>query len=621
MLLLTTSLACLSLTTLSTYAAAPSVRQAFALIPMQQDVEFDKPDEKRLSDYKIEPENGPNLRAWVVRAPDGTLMRRFADTNADNKIDQWCYFRNGVEVYRDIDGDYNEKADQYRWFGTEGLRWGLDKNEDGRIDSWKWISPEELSAEAIRSVRDVNLERYAALLIQDDELRQLGLSKEFTKQLREQTREAKKAFQEYASKTNQIPKSATWVDFSAPPPGVVAADGEQTTKELIVYENVIAMFETKDKHGQLPIGTMIRVGDGWRLIGLPNVDGAGFFYRVTSPNTLPVARVSNPTNEIVQQLVQELEKLDQRLTEMDSQSASRVHKHRSELLRKLAKESEGESRDMWLSQLVDSVVTVSHDGASVETLENLVQEISAATKNQEIVGQATFSYMTSAYSASLQDPNAKLGKIQDQWMQDLESFAEKFNGTRPAGEAMLQLAISEEFAGQDETAIDWYSRIVRDFPKSEMAEKARGATTRLRSVGKPLALKGDTLNGSDLDMRRFKGRLVALQYWATWCEPCKNDMAQLKKLQREYKQQKFTVVGVNLDDSIDQAQRFVKQTQISWPNLHGDGGLESDLAKEMGIFTLPVMLLIDEQGKVINRQITVAELQSELKTRLSKSPR
>jgi len=98
-------------------------------------------------------------------------------------------------------------------------------------------------------------------------------------------------------------------------------------------------------------------------------------------------------------------------------------------------------------------------------------------------------------------------------------------------------------------------------------------------------------------------------------------MAQLKKLQREYKQQKFTVVGVNLDDSIDQAQRFVKQTQISWPNLHGDGGLESDLAKEMGIFTLPVMLLIDEQGKVINRQITVAELQSELKTRLSKSPR
>ena len=46
----------------------------------------------------------------------------------------WCYFLDGLEVYRDIDSNFNGKADQYRWFHTAGTRWGTDKNEDGRID-------------------------------------------------------------------------------------------------------------------------------------------------------------------------------------------------------------------------------------------------------------------------------------------------------------------------------------------------------------------------------------------------------------------------------------------------------------------------------------------------------
>ena len=47
----------------------------------------------------------------------------------------------GIEVYRDVDSNFNGKADEYRWLGTAGSRWGIDDNEDGRIDSWKTISP------------------------------------------------------------------------------------------------------------------------------------------------------------------------------------------------------------------------------------------------------------------------------------------------------------------------------------------------------------------------------------------------------------------------------------------------------------------------------------------------
>ena len=60
---------------------------------------------------------------WVVEDPRGITLRRFLDTNGDGKVDQWCYYKDGLEVYRDIDSDFNGKVDQCRWCSTAGTRW------------------------------------------------------------------------------------------------------------------------------------------------------------------------------------------------------------------------------------------------------------------------------------------------------------------------------------------------------------------------------------------------------------------------------------------------------------------------------------------------------------------
>ena len=52
------------------------------------------------------------------------ILRKFVDTNGDNVVDQWSYYKDGVEVYRDIDSNFNGKADQYRWFNTGGTPLG-----------------------------------------------------------------------------------------------------------------------------------------------------------------------------------------------------------------------------------------------------------------------------------------------------------------------------------------------------------------------------------------------------------------------------------------------------------------------------------------------------------------
>ncbi len=398
--------------------------------------------------------------------------------------------------------------------------------------------------------------------------------------------------------------------------------GEQTKEDLVVYENVIAMVETDGQHGEVQVGTLIRIQDRWRLIGLPEQEDNGFFFRAADRRTLPVASVGSEVDPRLQQLVQKLEELDQQLAKATTPAeTTRAYGQRIGVLRELIAASRTEERDMWLLQLIDSVVVTSQSGenhSGIKALESLVNEVAKATTTKEVVAQAKFAFLTANYSDSLQKTDANLAKIQSQWIDDLKQFVDEFGGTRPAAEAMLQLAISEEFAGEDQAAIQWYARIVRDHAKTDMAEKAEGATRRLNSIGTALALQGKNLTGSPMNLSELRGNLVVIHYWATWCEPCKQDMQQLKEMLAVYGRRKFAVVGVNLDNDPRVASAFMQQARITWPQFHEAGGLESSLAKQMGIFTLPVMLLVDEQGRVVNRSLTIAELDSELKKRRSK---
>ena len=106
---------------------------------------------------------------------------------------------------------------------------------------------------------------------------------------------------------------------------------------------------------------------------------------------------------------------------------------------------------------------------------------------------------------------------------------------------------------------------------------------------------------------------VLVQYWATWCEPCKADMARIKELHAKYAGKGFAVIGVNLDNDRRDALELLKSRKLPWSHIHEEGGLDSRPANEMGILTLPTMILVDQKGRVNNRNIHVTELETELK--------
>ena len=132
-------------------AQEDKVSKILSIKPRQPDVNVDVPSAKELDKCQIsKPDSSPG---YVVTDPTGRMLRRFVDTNKDDRLDQWSYYKDGIEVYRDIDANFDNKADQVRWMGTEGMRWGIDNNQDGKLDFWRQISAEEVAEEVFYAIR------------------------------------------------------------------------------------------------------------------------------------------------------------------------------------------------------------------------------------------------------------------------------------------------------------------------------------------------------------------------------------------------------------------------------------------------------------------------------------
>jgi thiol-disulfide isomerase/thioredoxin len=246
----------------------------------------------------------------------------------------------------------------------------------------------------------------------------------------------------------------------------------------------------------------------------------------------------------------------------------------------------------------------------------LLQKLQQDSAGAELTAYVEYRLLSADYAHKLQQPDADIVKIQDQWQADLLKFVTDHPRSEDTPEAMLQLAVGEEFRGKTEEAVAWYGRIVESFGESPQGKKAAGAKRRLQSVGNPISLAGKTLDGKSLALANYRGKTVLIHYWATWCEPCKQDLTVLQQMRTKYAKQGLELIGVNLDSDHEAAIQFLRTQQLPWPQLYESGGLDSRFATEMGILTLPTMILVDQESKVINRSIHAAELDEELSKRL-----
>ena len=147
-------------------------------------------------------------------------------------------------------------------------------------------------------------------------------------------------------------------------------------------------------------------------------------------------------------------------------------------------------------------------------------------------------------------------------------------------------------------------RLVAEFPDSRAAKSAKKAIELLEMVGKPLDLEfRDAIKGTTVSLKGLKGKVVVLDFWATWCGPCVEEMPKMKELYAKYRDRGVEFIGVSLDEpkeegGLDKLKDFVAKNHIPWPQYYQGNGWESEFSSGLGIDAIPRVFLVDADGKI-----------------------
>ena len=158
-------------------------------------------------------------------------------------------------------------------------------------------------------------------------------------------------------------------------------------------------------------------------------------------------------------------------------------------------------------------------------------------------------------------------------------------------------------------------RILANIQRQEDAKKVRESLV----VGATFPdFEEKDLDGKPLSISNYKGKVVLVDFWATWCGPCVGELPNVIKAYEKYHDKGFEIIGISLDDSESKLKSFIKDKNMTWSQYFDGKRWDNKLAQKYGIMSIPATFLLEGEGKIIGQDLRGEKLDEALASALKK---
>lgn len=177
--------------------------------------------------------------------------------------------------------------------------------------------------------------------------------------------------------------------------------------------------------------------------------------------------------------------------------------------------------------------------------------------------------------------------------------------SRASAMSVMEAAAALDAPGSDTSA--WIAKAekhLKEFPEERMNALVESKIASVKSTAelktKPLELKFTAIDGREVDISKLRGKVVLIDFWATWCGPCVGEIPNVIKAYKSLHPKGFEIVGISLDSDRNKLESFVKEQGMEWPQYFDGKGWSNQISTGYGIHSIPAMWLLDKKGLLVS---------------------
>jgi peroxiredoxin len=244
-------------------------------------------------------------------------------------------------------------------------------------------------------------------------------------------------------------------------------------------------------------------------------------------------------------------------------------------------------------------------------LQDLISKIQNAMKE----GRKT----EAALGDELKEFDALLAKHKDEKTDDVANILNM--------KAMLYLQVFDN----DEKGVELIKELKRDFPETKAGKHADDVLESIKRQAEGKKIQRSLVPGSKfpdfeekdvagkpLSVANYKGKVVLIDFWATWCPPCVRELPNVIETYEKHHAKGFEIIGVSLDQDEKKLTDFTKQKKMTWQQYFDGKGWQNKLAAKYGVNSIPATYLLDGDGNIIGNGLRGEELEAAVDKALAK---